>query len=78
MIVERTINGAVKQYVEFLEDDYREADGHTESDQYYVDSGLTYTGSSTSTLSGLSHLEGEIVAVLNNGAVESRKTVSSG
>ena len=78
MIVERTINGAVKQYVEFLEDDYREADGHTESDQFYVDSGLTYTGSSTSTLSGLSHLEGEIVAVLNNGAVESRKTVSSG
>ena len=78
MIVERTINGAVKQYVEFLEDDYREADGHTESDQFYVDSGLTYTGSSTSTLSGLDHLEGEIVAVLNNGAVESRKTVSSG
>jgi hypothetical protein len=78
MIVERTINGAVKQYVEFLEDDYREADGHTESDQFYVDSGLTYTGSSTSTVSGLDHLEGEIVAVLNNGAVESRKTVSSG
>ena len=78
MIVERTINGAVKQYVEFLEDDYREADGHTESDQFYVDSGLTYSGGSTSTLSGLDHLEGEIVAVLNNGAVETRKTVSSG
>ena len=78
MIVERTINGAVKQYVEFMEDDYREADGHTEADQYYVDSGLTYSGGSTSTLSGLDHLEGEIVAVLNNGAVESRKTVSSG
>ena len=78
MIVERTINGAVKQYVEFMEQEYREANGDTEADQFFVDSGLTYSGGSTSTLTGLSHLEGEVVAVLNNGAVESRKTVSSG
>lgn len=78
MIVERTINGATKQYVEFLEDDYREADGDTKDDQFYVDSGLTYSGSAATTISGLDHLEGQTVAVLNNGAVESNKTVSSG
>lgn len=78
LIVERTINGATKQYVEFIEEDYREDDGHTKDDQYFVDSGLTYSGSSATTISGLDHLEGQTVAVLNNGAVESNKTVSSG
>ena len=47
MIVERTINGAVKQYVEFMEQEYREANGDTEADQFFVDSGLTYSGGST-------------------------------
>lgn len=78
MIVERTINSATKQYVEFLEQDFRGADGDTKDDQFYVDSGLTYSGSSATTISGLSHLEGQTVAVLNNGAVEANKTVSSG
>ena len=78
MIVERTINSATKQYVEFLEQDFRVADGDTKDDQFYVDSGLTYSGGSTSSISGLDHLEGQTVAVLNNGAVESNKTVSSG
>jgi hypothetical protein len=78
LIVERTINGATTQYVEFLEQDFRGADGDTKDDQFYVDSGLTYSGGSTSSISGLDHLEGQTVAVLNNGAVESNKTVSSG
>ena len=78
MIVERTINSATKQYVEFLEQDFRVADGDTKDDQFYVDSGLTYSGSAATTISGLGHLEGQTVAVLNNGAVESNKTVSSG
>tara|TARA_R100000353_G_C6507182_1_gene195678 strand:+ start:61 stop:2079 length:2019 start_codon:yes stop_codon:yes gene_type:complete len=78
LIVERTINGATTQYVEFLEQDFRGADGDTKDDQFYVDSGLTYSGSAATSISGLSHLEGQTVAVLNNGAVESNKTVSSG
>ena len=78
MIVERTINSATKQYVEFMEEEYREADGHTKDDAFYLDSALTYSGGSTSTITGLTHLEGETVTVLNNGAVESTKTVSSG
>ena len=78
MIVERTINSATKQYVEFLEEEYREADGHTKDDAFFLDSGLSYSGGSTTSISGLDHLEGETVTVLNNGAVESTKTVSSG
>ena len=78
MIVERTINSVTKQYVEFMEEEYREADGHTKDDAFFLDSGLTYSGGSTTAITGLDHLEGETVTVLNNGAVESTKTVSSG
>ena len=78
MIVQRTINGATKQYVEFMEEEYREDDGHVAEDAFFVDSGLTYSGSSATSLSGLDHLEGQTVKVLNNGAVESDKVVSSG
>ncbi len=78
MIVERTINGATKQYVEFMEQEYREANGDTKDDAFFLDSALTYSGGSTSTITGLDHLEGQTVTVLNNGAVESTKTVSSG
>ena len=76
MIVERTINGATKQYVEFMEQEYREANGDTKDDAFFLDSALTYSGGSTSTITGLDHLEGQTVTVLNNGAVESTKTVS--
>ena len=78
MIVERTIDGATVQYVEFMENEFRLADNQTKDDQFFLDSGLTYTGASTSTITGLDHLEGETVSVLNNGAVEATKTVSSG
>ena len=78
MIVQRTINGATKQYVEFMEEEYREDDGHVAEDAFFVDSGLTYSGSSATSLSGLDHLEGQTVKVLNNGALESDKVVSSG
>ena len=78
MIVERTIDGATKKYVEFMEQEYREANGDTKDDAFFLDSALTYSGGSTSTITGLDHLEGQTVTVLNNGAVEATKTVSSG
>jgi hypothetical protein len=45
---------------------------------FFVDSGLAYNGSSTSSLSGLFHLEGETVQVLANGATHPDVTVASG
>jgi hypothetical protein len=43
-----------------------------------VDCGLTYSGASATTISGLDHLEGQAVAVLANGGVQTNKTVSGG
>ena len=78
MIVKRTINGVTRRYVEFLESTFDEEEGHSKSDAFFVDSGLTYNGSATSTLSGLDHLEGETVQILGGGNVYPDQAVSSG
>ena len=75
VIVERTINGSTKKYVEYL----TPYDFNSDLEEFhYVDSGLTYSGSSTTTLSGLDHLEGQTVSIILNGATHPDKTVSSG
>ena len=76
VIVKRTINGATKRYIEcFADFDYDETDP---TNFRFSDSHLTYSGSSTSTLSGLSHLEGQTVSILADGAAHPDKVVSSG
>jgi hypothetical protein len=45
---------------------------------FFVDSGLVYSGSATTTLSGLYHLEGETLSILANGATHAEKSVSGG
>ena len=75
VIVERTINGATKKYVEYLTPYNFSSDLE---EIHFVDSGLTYSGSSTNTLSGLDHLEGETVKIIINGATHPDKVVSSG
>jgi hypothetical protein len=72
MIVRRTIDGVTKRYVEYMEKYY------DNDESFYVDSGLTYTGTPVSSLSGLTHLEGKEVAVLIDGAVHPNVTVDSG
>ena len=64
--VKRTINSATVRYIEYLDSTIN------------VDSGLTYSGGATSTLSGLTHLEGETVQVVGDGAVMSDAVVSCG
>ena len=76
MVVRRTINGVTRRYVEYLERPYRIGD--SQASQFYVDSGLTYTGAATTTISGLSHLEGQTVSVLVNGAPHPNVVVTSG
>jgi hypothetical protein len=75
LVVNRTIGGATKRYIEYL--NFFNF-GDNVLDAYFVDSGLSYTGSSTSSLSGLSHLEGQTVTISANGAAHPTKTVSSG
>ena len=76
MIIKRTINGATKRYVEYLNTfDFDESDNTSFN---FLDSQLSYSGSAATTISGLSHLEGQSVAILADGATHPNKTVSSG
>ena len=75
MVVKRTINGVTRRYVEVLANiDF----GSDVQDAFFVDSALTYSGTSTSSLSGLEHLEGQAVSILEEGSAHPDKTVSSG
>lgn len=76
MIVKRTINGATKRYIEYLEKEWEE--GLVTGTEFFVDSGLSYDGSPVTTLSGLDHLEGESVTILADGSTHPNKIVSSG
>ena len=71
MVVKRTIDSAEVRYVEYLE---KYLEGNT---ALFVDSGFTYNGASTTTITGLGHLEGEEVAILSDGYRQANKTVSS-
>lgn len=73
-VVNRTIGGATKRYIERL----HSRTFATVADSFFVDSGLTYSGASATVISGLSHLEGKAVAVLADGNVADGLTVSGG
>lgn len=72
LVVKRTVDGSVVRHIEYIE---KELFG---VDSFYVDSGLSYSGTPVSTVSGLDHLEGEEVRVLTDGAIHPNRTVSSG
>jgi len=75
MIVKRTINSVTKRYIEKMKVfDF----GDDATTAFFVDSGLSYSGGATTTLSGLYHLEGETLQVLGNGATHPDETVSNG
>jgi len=76
--VKRTINGSTKRYIEYISKDYYPLTTQDKDGAIFVDSSLEYNGTSTTTISGLSHLEGETVSILADGAVQPSKTVSSG
>ena len=76
VIIKRTINGATKRYIEVLNTfDFTHTDNTTFN---FLDSQLDYNGSATTTISGLSHLEGQTVSILADGATHADKVVSSG
>lgn len=76
LVVKRTIDGSTVRYVEFIEKDWLEV--YDLEDAFFVDCGLTYSGSPATVISGLDHLEGETVKVLADGAVHPPRVVSSG
>jgi hypothetical protein len=74
VVVKRTVGEATKRYVERLGSRYYE----NLEDFFAVDCGLTYRGSPATNISGFDHLEGQEVAILADGAVQPRQTVTSG
>lgn len=66
VIVRRTIDATVVRYIEKLEsrviDDF-------DADAFFVDSGLSYSGTPVDEVAGLDHLEGQVVAVVGDGDV---------
>lgn len=73
-VVNRTINGVQKRYIEF----FHTRQFATQADAFFVDCGLTYSGASATTISGLTHLEGKTVNVLGDGAVMPQCVVTAG
>lgn len=80
MIVRRTIDGATRRYVEVMAPFFQPLDraAPTAQGAWFVRSGLRYEGAATTTISGLSHLEGQEVAVMTGGMQHPRRTVSGG
>jgi len=74
-IIKRTINGDLVKYIERMKPFNW---GSSLEDAFFIDSGLTYDGAETSTISGLDHLEGESLSGLADGVVVSDLTVTSG
>lgn len=75
MSVKRTINGSTVRHICYMTPIYFNDDI---LDAFFVDSGLTYDGSATTTVSGLNHLEGETVSILADGSTHADKVVTGG
>jgi len=77
LIVNRTINSVTRRYVEYLGPHFLTG-GNLATDAFYSDSGSTYNGASTQTITGLGYLEGMTVKVLTDGARHPDCTVTGG
>ena len=77
LVVQRTINGQTKYFLERLEEPFDETTDI--KDAFFVDCGKTQRSSTaTDTITGLSHLEGCEVAVLADGSPVEGCTVTNG
>jgi hypothetical protein len=65
MTVKRTVDGATVRYIEVFKPHF---DSDSAADSWALDSAISYSGVSTSTITGLTHLVGETVSVVSNGA----------
>ena len=73
-IVNRTINGQTKRYVEY----FGPPDFTDQEDCHFVDCGLVYDGAAATLMRPLHHLEAKSVQILVDGAVAPNQNVSNG
>lgn len=78
VVVKRTVNGGTHRYLERLEpNQYLAQYNETRNSWWYVDSGVSTTGSGISTIA-VSHLEGETVDLIADGVYAGQATVTGG
>lgn len=79
LTVRRTIQGQTKRYIEQLAPYFEplDPDAPTAEGAWFVDSGLRITGAQMTTITQLVHLAGQEIAVVADGAMQARKTVSA-
>lgn len=76
LLTSRTINGSTAYHTEVMEDFFDNDSQFTDSK--FLDCTAYYSGSATTSITGLDHLEGETVQVVTNEGVHPDRTVSSG
>ncbi len=74
--VKRTLMGRPRYYIERMESGHEYGD--PVEDAFFVDSGLTITGSRMTAVTGLAHLEGNAVSILADGREHPPRTVTRG
>lgn len=74
VVVRRVIGGQSVRYIERMATRLFGA----QNDAYFVDCGATYQGGPTSTVSGLTWLEGQKVSILADGSVRPQQVVTGG
>lgn len=77
MIVNRTINGVTKRYIEYMAPHFVAGDDLAD-DALYSDCGKTYVGVPIQIVTGLGYLEGQIVKVLTDGSLHPDCVVTGG
>lgn len=75
-VVQRTVGGTAEKWIEYMGQYFPEKTGV--ADAYYLDAGYTYSGASTSSVTGLTWLASQTVSVLVDGAVHPNVTISAG
>jgi hypothetical protein len=75
--VKRFINGSTVRQLEVITKG-RDTITPVDDDDFFVDAGLTFSGSPATVFSGLDHLEGETLQILADGAPVPDKTVTAG
>ncbi|HZP98278.1 MAG TPA: hypothetical protein VFB13_01990 [Reyranella sp.] len=73
LIVNRTINGTTKRYVERM----APRTWASVSDMWFLDCALQYSGAPVTSVSGLNHLVGQTVAILGDGSVVPSQVVDN-
>lgn len=78
IIVNRTIGGQTRRYVEYLAPPFEPADAEDKELMGFLDSALRYKGPATTSLAGLFHLEGQNVRIVADGAQHADRVVTGG